>query len=180
MHTIMMALCFVVYMCWMVPGLIILIVFSMIFFSRVIGAVEKSVLELKRETNNAMSPLMTNLTEISHARQLIQLMGYDGVFLGRHVQYMNNYLRLTFVTQSVQNWTKMIGGYLATLIGAVSVALVLFAGSNDTDPEIRAGQIGINVAYTLTIPSLIAFIFYMVSETKNYLALTDFSFVYRK
>jgi ABC-type multidrug transport system fused ATPase/permease subunit len=154
-----MVVCWLVYMCWMVPPLVALmaVCFALVHFF--IGVAEKSVLELKRETNNAMSPIMTNLSEIGHCRELIQLMGYHDVFLHRHFRNSNRFLHLTFVTQSVQNWTKMVGGCAALLIGAFAVTFILFVGSSSSSSD--PGQVGITVAYSLTVPSLLSFLYYM-------------------
>jgi hypothetical protein len=62
-----------VFICWLVPFLAIVIVVSGVMLYSLIHACERSLLELKRETNNAMSPLLTNLTEIQHSRLMIQV-----------------------------------------------------------------------------------------------------------
>ena len=54
------------------------------------------------------------------------------------------------------NFAKIMGGYESVLLGVVATSVILFAS-----PYTEPGHVAISVAYSLSIPSLLAFVMQM-------------------
>jgi hypothetical protein len=67
-------------------------------------AVDRSNREIKRMANNAMSPILTNMSEICRARFLIRTMELGDFFHTRHCRFADHFNRLNYFSSAVFNW----------------------------------------------------------------------------
>lgn len=66
--------------------------------------------DIKRASNNALSPVMSNVSETLNGRVVIRTMQCEEYFVRRHEVAMDNYTRMDFASQSLLNWGNLAGG----------------------------------------------------------------------
>jgi ABC-type multidrug transport system fused ATPase/permease subunit len=187
---VFMCIAFAVGMLIVVPQLIVVIIISAPILLYVTRTVEASVLELKRLTNNAMSPVMTNMAEVSQSRLLIHTMALAPMFIARQNAAFDTYNRINYSCYSLVNWMKMCTQFLCALIAIASAGWIVahpedYAGSNSADNTAalsigsnstlitfvnstssasEGGRVGVSLTYALTMPMLFAFVVTLKSQ----------------
>jgi len=124
-------------------------------------AVNRSNREAKRQANLALSPLMTNISEIKTGRSLIIAMGFDMFFRQRHLRNIRRFVRASHFSYCVLNW----GMLLSTVIGFVfTVASLLFVYLGNYANLIT---IGITLNYAAIIPYFLSMYAMMLTTFGN-------------
>ncbi len=124
--------------------------------------IEMSVLELKRMTNDAMSPVLTNVAEVSQSRLLIHTMDLRPMFMGRQYKALDTYNRINYTTHTLVNFMKMT---TQLICGLIAVASALFIALNkDQFSSGNSSKVGLALTYALTMPMLFAFVVSLKSQ----------------
>lgn len=137
----------VVMICIIVPLIIPAVVLAMAAFYLQYVAADRSQREIKRLANNAMSPVLTNVAEVIHARTLIRVMGYDDFFHRRHCGFADEFIRLNHLSSTVQNWSMLCGSLISSLITALTAVIVL-AEAHRYEPTLA----GLALTYSYLLP----------------------------
>ncbi len=93
-----------------VPPMLAVILVAAVFYCFQVKATDRGLRDIKRASNNALSPVMSNVTETLNGRMLIRAMNCEQYFVTRHEEAMDNYTRMDFASQSLLNWGNLAGG----------------------------------------------------------------------
>jgi ABC-type multidrug transport system fused ATPase/permease subunit len=140
-----LALCVVI--CLIVPPISIAIAVGFICFMFQYVAIDRSNREIKRMTNSAMSPILTNMSEICRARFLIRTMELGAFFHARHCRFADYFNRLNYFSSAIFNWGMLFGSILSAVI-ATGTAMSILAEKEKYDPTLA----GLALTYGFLLP----------------------------
>jgi ABC-type multidrug transport system fused ATPase/permease subunit len=100
----------------LVPPVSALILAVAPVFALVVEAVDRSNREMKRMSNSAMGPVLSNVQEALHGRVLARAMSLESYFIERHHRLVDTFNRATFVMPHRAN---------PSLLNAICVTFVL-------------------------------------------------------
>jgi len=130
-----------------IPPLLAFMLSSFVFFAIQLVYVDRTNREAKRFANQAMSGVLTNLSETVNARTICQLMGYEAFFVKRHCDALDEQNRYGLLSYSVVNWGTMITGLISFIVSTGAAFLVVFL-RDQLDPAL----IGLALVYSLIQP----------------------------
>lgn len=109
-------------------------------------AVDRSQREVKRFANTALSPMLTNVSELVSARVLVRVMGYGDFFHSRHCEFTDHYSRYNYFSATLLNWGMLCGTMIAFCITTVAAAVILLQAGR-LDPSLAA--LGLTYSYMM-------------------------------
>jgi ABC-type multidrug transport system fused ATPase/permease subunit len=147
--------------CYLVPLLtpVIIVGGTMLWWQ--IKIVDVMNREAKRMANNAMSPILTNASEIVNGRLLIQLMSYEQYFERRHLQAADGFNRFTYMATAILIWGQLQSTLIAFLAAAFATSLIV-ANRDDYEDQ----EIGLALAYSFLISYFLLHLSVCTSMTK--------------
>lgn len=84
-----------------VPPMVPVIAVSSVLYFFQVKAVDRGLRDVKRATNSALSPVMSNLTETLNGRVVIRAMACEDYFVRRHNESVDLYTRMDYCSQSM-------------------------------------------------------------------------------
>jgi len=139
------ALCVVI--CVIVPQVIGVVVLGLCLFAWQTVAIDKSNREVKRYSNQALSPIITNLSETVHARDMIRSMKLGGFFSERHYTHTDTYVSFIYMSHSFVNMSTMFSGILSFVLSSSAAVVVVVKRE-----EYSAALVGLALTYSFLVP----------------------------
>ena len=141
-----------------VPPMLPVIMLSAVLYVFQVKATDRGLRDIKRASNNALSPVMSNVSETLNGRVVIRAMQCEPYFVKRHEDAMDHYTRMDFASQSLLNWGNLAGGYVAFIV-ATSAAIMAVLWSKDYQVE----QLGLALTYCFLVPMFASWIGQMIN-----------------
>jgi len=88
-------------------------------------ACDRSNREIKRLANNAMSPILTNASEVVRSRTLLRVTQQTPFLLRRHHEYADGFRRLTYFSSSLFTWGIFSGSIISCVVATCTAACIL-------------------------------------------------------
>eukprot|EP01046_Picozoa_sp_COSAG06_P051082 COSAG06_NODE_8253_length_2223_cov_1.679379_2_plen_483_part_01 len=82
-----------------VPPMLPVIMLSAVLYVFQVKATDRGLRDIKRASNNALSPVMSNVSETLNGRVVIRAMQCEPYFIKRHEDAMDHYTRMDFASQ---------------------------------------------------------------------------------
>lgn len=142
---LLLALCFVV--SFIVPIIIPILIFGISIFFFEIVAIDRTNREVKRYTNQSLSPILTNLSEAVDGREIIRGMNFQNYFIQRHYSYVNRYTTNTYMSHTLINFSTLMAGMVSFGL-STSAAIVVVFKREDFEPAL----VGLALTYSFLIP----------------------------
>ena len=120
--------------------------------------VDRGQRDLKRATNAALSPVMSNLSETLMGRVTVRAMGCDDFFIQRHNERIDQFTRMDMSSQTVLNFGNLAAGYVSLPVTAGCAIMGVVWGS-----VYDAEQLGLALSYCFLIPYFASFIAQMLN-----------------
>jgi ABC-type multidrug transport system fused ATPase/permease subunit len=125
--------------CVAVPIMTALIALCAAFFVWLLVALDRASREIKRMSNNAMGPLLSNAAEAVRGREMILAMGCTEFFEARHRLASDEYARANFASGAIINWGTLASNLLTFFVSIAACALLVGMGDK--------ALIGLTLAY---------------------------------
>ena len=106
-------------------------------FGRIVFFVFTSVREVKRISNNAVSPIVTNVAEAVRGRLLARALGQPDFFVARHVRFAEDFLRASYADVSMVQFNTLATQALVLLICATVALYALLYRGVDVAPGVQ-------------------------------------------
>jgi len=95
-------------------------------------ACDRSNREIKRLANNAMSPILTNASEVVRSRALLRITQQTPILLSRHRQHVDSFVRLNYLSSTMYTWGVFSGSVISCAVATCTAAIILVdVGSYD-------------------------------------------------
>uniref|UniRef100_A0A7S3LJ39 ATP-dependent transporter ycf16 n=1 Tax=Aplanochytrium stocchinoi TaxID=215587 RepID=A0A7S3LJ39_9STRA len=130
-----------------IPYLLPALLFGAILFGFEVVALDRSNREVKRYTNQALAPVLTNISETVSARGLIQAMNLGPFFSARQEVFVDRFVQNQYFSGTLINWSIMMTGLISFLLALPTSMTVIFL--RDT---IDASKAGLALTYAFLIP----------------------------
>jgi ABC-type multidrug transport system fused ATPase/permease subunit len=141
----LMALCGM--MCVLVPQITPVVVVGLVTYVLLNMAVDRTNREAKRESNNAMSPVLTGLSEVVEGQALIRVMGLDDYFVRRDCRAVDHFVRYNFFSCSLVCWGNLMSQTISAVISIVTAAVLL-----RSTLEVKPSYTGLALTYSFLLP----------------------------
>ncbi len=125
--------------CVAVPVMTALIAVCAAFFVWLLIALDRTSREIKRMSNNAMGPLLSNAAEAVRGREMILAMGCTEFFEARHRLASDEYARANFASGAIINWGTLASNLLTFIVSIAACSLLVGMGDK--------ALIGLTLAY---------------------------------
>ena len=145
---------------YLVPVSAVFAFFLLIFYVILIYAVNRSVREMKRVSNNALAPVMSNIGEIETGVSLIRVMDCRAFFEERHHDYVNEVTKSNYCAGSLLNLGSFIAAVCAFVIATAAASSLWFKAGNYT-----TSRMALAVTYAMLVPYFLGFLTGMFSLT---------------
>jgi ABC-type multidrug transport system fused ATPase/permease subunit len=147
----------------LIPFVAIALVVSMPVFVFQTIAVERSNRSVKRMANEAMSPVLSTISECASGRSTIAVMRLQPFFTKRFHAQVDEFNRFNFVSSSLINWGMMVSYVVSMVISATTAALLI-----DKRAEYEDSIIGLSLTYSFLFP------YYLLYFSFNYIQLMQY------
>jgi ABC-type multidrug transport system fused ATPase/permease subunit len=134
-------------MCVLVPQISPVILIGLVVYGVQVLAVDRTNREAKRETNNAMSPVLTGLAEVVEGQGLVRVMALTDYFVRRDCLAVDHFVRYNFFSCSLVCWGNLMSQAISAVI-AIITATVLLRSSVDVKPSYT----GLALTYSFLLP----------------------------
>jgi hypothetical protein len=112
-----------------------------------IVAVDRSSREVRRISNNTVSPIISSVHEMRLGAPIIRVMNVLPFFTGRLATFADEWANMHYLFKSIQMWGGHVTNYIVCGLGA-SAAFYLMATRNERAPELA----GLVMTYSLLTP----------------------------
>jgi len=123
-------------------------VFAVFCFATLVA--DRSIREVRRIANNAVSPIMSNIAEIKVGTPLVRAMRLGSFFAARQSAAIGAWARFSYLSRAMQSWSAHVGGSLAFVFG---VATFFFIIGNRASFGVAEG--GLALTYAVVAPYFI-------------------------
>jgi ABC-type multidrug transport system fused ATPase/permease subunit len=127
-------------------------------------AVNRSNQEIKRESNTAMGPVQSNISEAAHAKSLARVMQCESFFLHRHHRVVNEFNRANFASFSLLSWMQLSGVYASFIIATFTAVYVV---ANRDKTNLSRGALALT--YSFTVPYYLGMVSMVSSMLKAWI-----------
>ena len=110
-------------------------------------AVDRSNREVRRLSNNSVSPIISAMHEMRNGGPLIRAMGLQSFFRKRLAGYADEWSNFNYLFKAIQGFGFHVTNYLVVMIGA-AMALYLVLTREERDPSLSA----LTLTYSLLLP----------------------------
>jgi len=141
----LLALCLM--MCTLVPQISPMIFVGLVVYALVVVAVDRTNREAKRESNNAMSPVLTGLAEVTEGQALITVMGLQSFFVRRDCRAVDYFIRYNFFSCSLVCWGNLVALGISSIISVCTAAVLL-----RSPLEVKPSYTGLALTYSFLLP----------------------------
>jgi ABC-type multidrug transport system fused ATPase/permease subunit len=147
--------------CYIVPP-VTPIVFAAIFaYGFQVYAVDKTNREVKRMAITALSPVLSNLTEVISGRCLIASFDAGSFFFDRGQGYVDFYNRFLMFSHSCLNWTQMCANAISFFI---SIGVTLIVLGDTTSGRYDPALVGLALTYSFLLPYFLSIFAVIISS----------------
>ena len=154
------ALVSVVLACTLQGGLLVIPALVMgVFILVVMDATSRSAREVKRLANNAVSPILTGLTEIRIGAPAIRAMALQPFFAVRQRKLIETWAGFAFHEKALKSWGLVNASFSAIL--SLGVGLYLIATREQHNPALSA----LAVTYAYVLPYYISIVVQICIQT---------------
>jgi ABC-type multidrug transport system fused ATPase/permease subunit len=116
------------------PPIIPVVAVSSCFYVLQCILVDRGQRDLKRATNAALGPVMSNLSETLTGRVTVKAMGCDQYFIARHNERVDHFTRMDICSQTVLNFGNLAAGYVSFPVTSGCAIMAVIWGKT-YDPE---------------------------------------------
>lgn len=131
-----------------VPFMAIIVALIMVVYGFLLVAVDRSARDVKRISNNALSPLLSNAAEAVQGRDVVISMKCTTFFEARHRLATDEYARATFASGSLINFAFLCSHWLSFVVAVCSAALLLTLD----DKYVSNSLLGLALTYAFLVP----------------------------
>lgn len=140
-------LVYICLMCISVPMLLIVVALTIPVYAYLVRLIDRTSREVKRLSNNALSPLLSNGVEASVGRNVITSMQLTHYFEARHRLATDEFVRMSFVSGSVFNVAYLFSHFVAFMLSLATITLLVAL------PQfVNENLIGLALTYSLFVP----------------------------
>jgi len=140
----------VVYICLMcisVPFLLIVVCFTIPLYMYLVRLIDRTSRQVKRLSNNALSPLLSNSVEASNGRDVIRSMHLEEYFEARHRLATDEFVRISFASGTVFNVAYLFSHFVAFLLSLATISIIV------SIPDfVNMELIGLTLTYAVFVP----------------------------
>ncbi|GBG27380.1 ABC transporter, putative [Hondaea fermentalgiana] len=140
-----------VVVCYIVPELVPVIFVGLALFIWQVVAVDRTNREVKRYSNQSLSPILTNISETIDARELIRCMQLENFFKLRHYSHVDRYTTNLYFSYTLVNFSTLVSGIVSFML-SLGAAMVVMLRREKYDPAL----VGLAVSYSLLLPYFLA------------------------
>ena len=130
------------------------------FLCVLLDATGRATREVKRLANNAVSPILSGLTEIRTGAPIIRAMGLEAFFAERQRSFIEEWAGLAFHHKALNSWGLVNASYSAVL--SLGIALYLIATREQHNPALMA----LAVTYAYVLPYYISIVAQLCEATR--------------
>lgn len=160
--------------CVIVPKIIPVMFIGCVCFYYQYVALDNSNREVKRMANNALSPVLTNMSEVLRSRSLIRAMEYGDFFHARHCAFADDWTNLNYFSTAIFNWGMLAGSLISFVITTATCTMILVE-VNSYDPSLAA----LALTYSFLLPYFLTIFSGILSFVKLTLASLERLLEYR-
>lgn len=131
----------------LVPYNLAVFFLGFLMFGWQVVILDRTNLEVKRYTNQALGPVLTNLGETIDGRKLIKVMQFDQFFSFRQQRFVDRFVGNQFFSNAVMNWGMLLTAIISFIL-ALSCSLIIVA----LQDELGEAQVGLALTYSFLIP----------------------------
>eukprot|EP00937_MAST-01D_sp_MAST-1D-sp2_P002912 g2912.t1 len=142
---------------WILPSLLPVLLAGLAVYGWLVVCADRSNRECKRMVNNALSPLLTHVTEVHAGRTLVATMGLASYFEARYMAAVDAYNRYNYVSSSLEQWTVLATNSISFVASTATCAFVLY-DSGGRSPVLA----GLAVTYSFLLPYFLAMLSMMI------------------
>lgn len=114
----------VVMLCVIVPQLAVLIIACVAALGKSMHLINRVNRQLKRLSNNAVAPVVTNVAEAERGRDVARAAGCEDFFVRRQRGFVDAMMKANFMENALQN-VSLLAAQLWCLVIIASIALVI-------------------------------------------------------
>lgn len=98
-----------------------------IFFLFCVSTVvaDRAVREVRRIANNAVSPVMSTISEFKAGAALMRAMELTPFFAARQSAFIGEWSHISYMARALQSWSSHVGGMLAFLLGSTTALYIV-------------------------------------------------------
>merc|ERR1711871_122487 len=137
----------IVVICFILPEMIIVVCMGMAVYGVGVLAVDRTNREAKRETNNALSDVLTTIGETTNPRSLVHCIKLGALFRARQYSFIDEWNARNYFSCIVVQWGVLLTNTIAFFMAVVASVLV-FAQLGSFAPE----MIGVALNYLFLLP----------------------------
>lgn len=142
---LLLGLCSVI--CFIVPELVPVLIIGLSVFMWQVVVVDRTNREIKRYANQALSPIVTNISEAVDARDLIRCMNLGSFFVTRHYSHVDRYTSDIYFSNSLLNFCTLAAGLVSFVLSTSAAFTVVFRRAS-YDPAL----VGLALTYSFLVP----------------------------
>ena len=143
-----------------VPEMVAVLVAGLFLAALCVVAVDRTNREAKRETNMALSPILTTISETVHGRALLQSMGLQDFFCRRNYRNLDTFNGLNFFSCCVIQFGTLRINVLAFFITTATASLVLLRRDAFDDVAL----IGVALSYAFLLPYFMGIFMVIITQ----------------
>ena len=118
-----------------------------LLFAWQVVILDRTNLEVKRYTNQALGPVLTNLGETIDGRKLVKVMRFNNFFSRRQQRFVDRFVGNQFFSNAVMNWGMLLTAFISFVL-ALSCSLIIVS----LQDELGETQVGLALTYSFLIP----------------------------
>jgi len=142
----LLALCFVVAL--VIPPLTVLIVLCFACFCFLFVVIDKTNREIKRMAQQAVSPILSNISECTQMKRVSCILGVQAFFGQRNDTHVDKWNQMNFGSNMLMHFSRFLAAAISSLVTAGACAWLMF-GSPD---EAMLERSSIALTYAISIP----------------------------
>eukprot|EP01061_Rhynchopus_euleeides_P041398 TRINITY_DN719_c2_g1_i1.p1 TRINITY_DN719_c2_g1~~TRINITY_DN719_c2_g1_i1.p1 ORF type:complete len:1683 (+),score=473.23 TRINITY_DN719_c2_g1_i1:573-5051(+) len=152
--------------CVIVPTVIPVVVVSCIAYWLVVVTVDKSNREVKRLGNNAMSPVLSTVGEISDGRLILRAMNLAPSMNRKFVRHYDRLTKYNYASNGIMHLGMLVSYIISIIISVCTGVLMLYGpGAKDLHPSLLA----LALTYSFMLPYFFLFLALFFSRFKSIL-----------
>ncbi|EOD30380.1 hypothetical protein EMIHUDRAFT_40958, partial [Emiliania huxleyi CCMP1516] len=141
-------------------------VFAVFCFATLVA--DRSIRELRRLANNAVSPIMSNIAEIKVGTPLVRAMRLGSFFAARQSAAIGAWARFSYLSRAMQSWYAHVGGTLVFIFGVATFFIII---GNRASFGVAEG--GLALTYAVVLPYFINLISDMFVQLRTSMAALE-------
>jgi ABC-type multidrug transport system fused ATPase/permease subunit len=146
---------------YLVPPLAAAVLIGIVVYAMLVVAADRTNREVKRMANNAMSPVLSTMTEAVEGRLLLRQMGFTEVIMQRQAVHVDSFNSKNFFSATSITWGMLVAQLLSGVFSfGVAGCVVCLPGYSPSDA-------GLGLLYSFMIPYFLAFLSFQISTTKS-------------